>query len=957
MFYAMEFIDGETVDALIKRQGPLSAALALQIADQVARALNAAQVHGLVHRDIKPANLMLVHEDDELTVKVIDFGLAKTLTPGEEDAATVSQGGFVGTPHFASPEQLEEGEIDVRSDIYSLGVTLWYMLAGQTPFAGSMAQVMSQHLGKAPPFERLFGLPPPVAVLLRRMLEKDREARPQTPSELRIEIEKCLAEVQGEAGGIALAAPLDPDDYATLLEAPGGRTSSTAFEVGSIIAGRYRLVAALGDTNTGVVFRAEDLQEQRSVRLLVLHRELTGEAATYTQIEREVERVAPVEHPNLLRVYGLETIETTSFIALEWTDGFSLLELLRARRELEAIEVLKLLGQAADGADFALTSGLNRLDLALHQVLLHFRSPIEKNTLLHHPVTGWPPFVVKINPLGITRELSASETWGGQQTMVGHPGAATTFVSEQTRVIQALGSLVYELLGGTLSPLGLHGQSASQYTPLANLSERGNEALREALAETPSYLTAAAFFQALSELDEISFESTAAISPASAAPASAPARMPVPPVPTIPEPEKRSRFPGALVGILGGAAALAAIFFLVVLPRLTPPDASDSGLDHTQTAEEPWVSPVIPEIPPQEPTAEELAARARKEAAMEASKVARELEMKKDWPGAIEAWVRIVDDYPESDRAIASLEALISDLRRRDVETNTQEFPALEPTLLRAAERGVVAAMLFVGKTVQLNDPVKARQLFEAAAERDDAEAMLLLGKLLLRSEPEAAFGWFAAAAIRNDMEAMTQMGLMLWHGIGCEKDLGRAIDSLRAAAERDHPAAKTWLGICYLKGINVPADPKRAVALFKEAVEAEDSRAMNELGVCFHTGVGVPRVNNAEAFALFTRSADLKHLPALGNLAVMFLNGDKPATENPAHALKLIEQGVAGEDDFCLYLYGRCHETGVGRLEPDAKKAREFYVRAAEAGNSRAAAWCLQNKVRFTPPADALPR
>ena len=131
-FYAMEFIDGETVDALIKRQGPLSPLLALRIASQVARALNAAQPHGLVHRDIKPANLMLVREDDELAVKVIDFGLAKTAlgVDAEEEGGGHSGGaGFVGTPHFASPEQLEDKAIDVRSDIYSLGVTLWFMLA------------------------------------------------------------------------------------------------------------------------------------------------------------------------------------------------------------------------------------------------------------------------------------------------------------------------------------------------------------------------------------------------------------------------------------------------------------------------------------------------------------------------------------------------------------------------------------------------------------------------------------------------------------------------------------------------------------------------------------------------------------------------------------------------------------------------------------------------------------
>ena len=433
MFYAMEFVDGETVDALIKRQGPLESLLALQIVDQVARALNAAQVHGLVHRDIKPANLMLIREDDELNVKVIDFGLAKVMTPGAEDAATLSVGGFVGTPHFASPEQLEEREIDVRSDIYSLGVTLWYMLAGQTPFAGSMAQVMSQHLAKAPPFEKLANIPAAVAALLRRMLEKDRARRPQTPSELRLEIEKTIVLVRSAGPVDPLTATVDAEDYVTVLEDSTTRPGETKFDVGSVVAERYRIVARLGDTNTGVVFRGERLADGLPVRVLVLHRELALEPATATQIEREVEKAAPVAHPHLLRVFGIETIDASSFITMEWTEGFSLLEVLRARRELEAVEVLALLGQAADGVDHALASGINRFDLALHQIFIHFPAPFEKNALLHQPVTQWPEFVLKINPLGITRELSASETWSGQQTMVGRPSSSTAAASDSAR--------------------------------------------------------------------------------------------------------------------------------------------------------------------------------------------------------------------------------------------------------------------------------------------------------------------------------------------------------------------------------------------------------------------------------------------------------------------------------------------------------------------------------------------
>ncbi|MGH8092280.1 MAG: serine/threonine-protein kinase [Chthoniobacterales bacterium] len=212
-FYAMEFVDGETVESFIKREGPIDPAIALRITLQVTRALAAAEKHHLVHRDIKPANLMLVREDDDFIVKVIDFGLAKSIRHNEnDDLATLSMGGFVGTAHFASPEQLEEKEIDVRSDIYSLGVTLWYMLVGQAPFAGSLAQVMSQHLHKPPPIEKLQNFPARVRAVVGSMIEKDPARRPQTPAALRAELEKCLAE-------IPTTPKTDEQDFPTAVEA------------------------------------------------------------------------------------------------------------------------------------------------------------------------------------------------------------------------------------------------------------------------------------------------------------------------------------------------------------------------------------------------------------------------------------------------------------------------------------------------------------------------------------------------------------------------------------------------------------------------------------------------------------------------------------------------------------------------------------------------------------------
>src|SRR5258707_11207429 len=140
---------------------------------------------------------MLVEEDEEKIVKVIDFGLAKSTQRGGESSSSLTVGGgFVGTPHFASPEQLEERDIDIRSDIYSLGATLYYMISGRPPYAGSVAQIMSQHLYKPLPLEPLQGAPQCVVELIQRMMEKDRAKRQQTPAELRLDILSCLERIQ-----------------------------------------------------------------------------------------------------------------------------------------------------------------------------------------------------------------------------------------------------------------------------------------------------------------------------------------------------------------------------------------------------------------------------------------------------------------------------------------------------------------------------------------------------------------------------------------------------------------------------------------------------------------------------------------------------------------------------------------------------------------------------------------
>jgi serine/threonine protein kinase len=184
-FYAMEFVEGETLENLIKRSGRLDVKLALEIATQVAAGLAAVHEQNLIHRDIKPTNIMVkLKEEQGVTAKIIDLGLAKTLDESASEAGISSPGAFVGTPEFASPEQFAGVSVDIRSDLYSLGVTLWVMVTGQTPFRGPSAEVMYQHQHAPLPLEQLKDAPQPVVVLLEKLLEKDPTQRFRTPNEL-----------------------------------------------------------------------------------------------------------------------------------------------------------------------------------------------------------------------------------------------------------------------------------------------------------------------------------------------------------------------------------------------------------------------------------------------------------------------------------------------------------------------------------------------------------------------------------------------------------------------------------------------------------------------------------------------------------------------------------------------------------------------------------------------------
>jgi serine/threonine protein kinase/Flp pilus assembly protein TadD len=205
-FYAMELIEGENLEERVRRSGPLDARTTTEIAQQVTSALTAAEKHGLVHRDLKPANLMLVSIDvgaadvsskKKLLVKIIDFGLAKAIYT-QVDPKSLTHDRFVGTPAFASPEQFDHSALDVRSDIYSLGETLWFALTGKTPFGGrSVDEIRRAQQSKVLPIEQLKAahVPSRLRSLVESMLAFEPTSRPGT-SELAARLQRCSPEAR-----------------------------------------------------------------------------------------------------------------------------------------------------------------------------------------------------------------------------------------------------------------------------------------------------------------------------------------------------------------------------------------------------------------------------------------------------------------------------------------------------------------------------------------------------------------------------------------------------------------------------------------------------------------------------------------------------------------------------------------------------------------------------------------
>ncbi|HVE57594.1 MAG TPA: protein kinase [Pyrinomonadaceae bacterium] len=254
VFYlVMEYVEGETLHRLLRREGTLSVKRAVKLLRQISDGVEAAHDAGILHRDLKPANIFIMQtgrSHDDGFIKVGDFGLAKivnqTMADIDSKAGPTSRG-IIGTPEFMAPEQMQpELGVDGRADLYALGTIAYLMLGGRTPFTGDLMQLVMQKIMHAPPLLSTLrtDIPSDVERAIMSSLETDANRRPSSVTEWISELEKAAEDVDDKdksgAARLVILAPVGAEVYIN-DERKGSIGSSGKLVLSSIPTGQHIL--------------------------------------------------------------------------------------------------------------------------------------------------------------------------------------------------------------------------------------------------------------------------------------------------------------------------------------------------------------------------------------------------------------------------------------------------------------------------------------------------------------------------------------------------------------------------------------------------------------------------------------------------------------------------------------------------------------------------------------------
>ena len=355
VFYcAMELCEFGDLDSIARLRGALGTGQLLTIASQTAAALGAAHEQGYIHRDVKPSNLILARlKDGTIGVKLIDFGLS--VCPRDRP-----QGGSAGSPVFTSPEQLSMGSVDVRSDLYALGITLWYLAGGRRPgqLEGNAQDVFNAHLAT---WEfSCEEVPPLLKPLVQKLVRKNPSERFQNAAEVAATLDALSAQFEN--------APeeLDLSLVATPLRGESEHLHDLVPREPKPLEQTYFLQEGTGrDNGVGTIYRATTLPTPgQTVGVTIVHRgdklkgdsllELRRQVTQHRHLAGEVDYPVAFVRPLQFHVFPGNQVA----IASDWVDGPAFEDILRMRRRFSFEELLPMLLQMGEGIDFCHDHGL-----------------------------------------------------------------------------------------------------------------------------------------------------------------------------------------------------------------------------------------------------------------------------------------------------------------------------------------------------------------------------------------------------------------------------------------------------------------------------------------------------------------------------------------------------------------------------------------------------------------------
>ena len=402
-FIVMELLDGFDVDGLIERVGPVHPAIAVRIAIGAARGLGVAHAAGIIHRDVKPANLFLHRTRgpqpspaDAITVKVADFGVAKALFAADGEAMTAT-GSMLGSPLYMSPEQIKNAKyVDHRSDVWSLGMALYKMLAGRAALENcqSIAELMVSLSSQKIPWlqDAAPWIDPALATIVHGTLIGELGARCPNVSVLIEALRPFAAGSESITAGDLVGtpdelrrhvaprgAPIRDWTDSPVTSPPDGASDPANAEVnalvGSTLGGKYRLERLLGHGGMGAVYEAVTASGERVAVKVVLEGE-RRRPEFLRRFVREAKTTTAIESPNVVRVLEVDgdASRGVPYIVMELLQGTDLDRLVRERGALEPGVVSRLFLDACRGLSAAHARGVVHRDIKPANIFLH-RAP------------------------------------------------------------------------------------------------------------------------------------------------------------------------------------------------------------------------------------------------------------------------------------------------------------------------------------------------------------------------------------------------------------------------------------------------------------------------------------------------------------------------------------------------------------------------------------------------------